>query len=203
MAGGSQSEGVSDMTERPILFSGPMVRAILDGQKTQTRRVVKPHPSDDCFVVYELSMGEQWPYRSDEDGSGFVGDMEIPLKCPYGMHGDRLWVRESWSDRGDNNVAYRATNNVRMAGEKEYVRLMEQGTQWKPSIHMPRWASRITLEVTGIRVEKLNDMPSHDHVKEGFEDFSSFADLWQSVNAGRGFGWDKNPWVWVVDFVKR
>lgn len=183
------------MKERPILFSGEMVRAILEGRKTMTRRVIKPQPA---------------------------GEWAAPGKtaCPYGQPGDRLWVRETWRktnwtdepNRGEWRVFWRAT-------EKEDSR---NNGLWRPSIHMPRWASRILLEVVSVRVERVQDISEEDARAEGVEwqnerpcwvnyldreDWSptardSFRTLWDSINAKRGYGWDANPWVWVVEFKK-
>ena len=177
------------MTARPILFSGPMVRALLAGTKTQTRRVAKPQP----FWV--------------NPGDGQPNPMP---KCPYGVPGDTLWLRETWFQSEDSSmVHYRADN------DDPYV------TRWRPSIHMPRWASRITLEVTGVRVERLCAISEADAAAEGVtqcgdggwhaEDTGrdgsspcwdtasgSYRLLWESIN-GPG-SWAANPWVWVVSF---
>lgn len=189
------------MKERPILFSGPMVRAILAGQKTQTRRLIKP--SDLC--VLDLNTG------SEVKGL-------LPVRCPYGAPGDRLWVREAhyvqsagYADGSGKLILYKADG--------------EASVTWTPSIHMYRWASRITLEITGIRVERLNDISEKDCWAEGVEqvlhDFSDvsqcewanklgsciedakplFAQLWSTIHAADGpSGWAANPWVLVVKF---
>lgn len=175
------------MKERPILFSGEMVNAILDGRKTQTRRVVKKQPHGAGEWVLQ---GINWlfpnvcPY--------------IKLKNPYGVIGDRLWVKETWKCVL-GNVIYKATPNNRIKTDK-----------YKPSIYMPRWASRINLEITNIRVERLQDITETEAIAEGVSgggshpDFwvGAFADLWDSINAKRGYGWDANPWVWVVEFKR-
>ena len=160
------------MKERPILFSGPMVRAILARKKTQTRRVVKAH---------------KW---SDAKHAG------VDFPCPYGADGDRLWVREKFCMAADGHVHYAATDQAL--------------GPWKPSIHMPRWASRITLEITGVSVEQLQDISEGDAEAEGTTPYTApaempaykpaFADLWDSINAKRGYGWDANCWVWVLTF---
>lgn len=172
------------MKERPILFSGEMVRAILDGRKTQTRRVIKPQ-------------GE--PYT--------IEDVDV-LKCPYGIPGDRLWVRETFADlRGmgfGHKWAYRA--DTPEGSESDRIRI-GYGVRWKPSIHMPRWASRITLEITDIRVERVQDITYIDAKAEGVEyekgytdPREAFATLWNSINAKRDYGWAMNPWVWIIEF---
>ena len=176
------------MTEHPILFSGPMVRAILEGRKTQTRRVIKPQTTWGSDVEY----------------------------CPHGVPGDRLWVRETWCplERADwsrpgreYNVNYKADATP----EGECIR-KEMGYQWKPSIFMPRWASRITLEITGVKVERIQELLDHkDIMAEGilpdegprcYSCRTRFAELWDSLNAKRGYGWDANPWVWVIEFKR-
>ena len=183
------------MKERPILFSAPMVKAILDGQKTMTRRV--------------NSIGEY--YISDK-------------KCPYGVVGDRLWVRETWyyeehmhdSTEGmpDLPCGLYSHRLVYKADCTDYPVNVGVGRQgWKPSIFMPRWASRITLEITGISVERLQDITEEDAMKEGIPmeidcpecdtARKKFKNLWDSIN-GRGKkpgkAWNDNPWVWVIEF---
>lgn len=178
------------MKERPILFSGPMVRAILAGRKTMTRRVMKPQPDYELVrPVVDRKTGEVHAY-CDPEPTG--------LKCPYGVPGDRLWVRECWGPC-EGGVCYRAD---------EGPKVVPDDGRWHPSIHMPRWASRITLEVTDVRVERVQDITPAACASEGF-DFvvtdglmprGQFAKLWDALNSKRGFGWEANPWVWVVDF---
>lgn len=210
------------MKERPILFSAPMVRALLAGRKTVTRRVVKPQPRSIRATTKES------PNAPVE--LPILGD---PTKEPF-RPGDRLWVRETWGvtlDVALDQARYGATNAARAK-----VRYAADGVakerlgveRWRPSIHMPRWASRLTLEVTGVRVERLQAITEEDAVAEGVErapgrdvpaamgggvetwrDYrdddawctsacASFASLWQSLN-GAG-SWAANPWVWVVAF---
>ncbi len=193
--------------ERPILFSGPMVRAILDGRKTQTRRVVK------CPKVLD-AMNEVGSW----DGPGDV-DAWIRSRCPYGVPGDTLWVRETWglhdtepSDGPERaHVYYRATD-----GDRHDLRYQ----LWRPSIHMPRWACRLTLAVKAVRVERLQEIGRDgrkaEHVmaeglvpddwKHHIEWFHpddcpaiQFGQLWDSIN-GKRHPWASNPWVWVVEF---
>lgn len=181
------------MKERPILFSGETVRAILEGRKTQTRRACKFRLGQD-EVMTEL-----------RDGS-----LKRTEECsPYGKPGDRLWVRETWAKQEFHTqplkIRYRADHDD------------EAGLpwSWKPSIHMPRWASRINLEITGIRVERVQDISEEDAEAEGVHgcdwghgmDYGGkpcyckpFEALWDSINAKRGYSWDSNPWVWVVEF---
>ncbi|TWI69016.1 hypothetical protein IP91_00081 [Pseudoduganella lurida] len=188
------------MTERGILFSAPMVRALLDGTKTQTRRVVKPHPRDDAFVLLDHGDG-WWPYRSEDGESANVDNMEYPFACPYGQPGDRLWVRETWGFNPDHpgiiaHVCYRAD-----PGHEH------DGITWKPSIHMPRAASRILLEIVSVRVERLQDTSRGDAMDEGcpFPNMAQgadprqwYAELWENIN-GAG-SWAANPWVWALEF---
>lgn len=210
--------------ERPILFSGPMVRAILEGRKTQTRRIVKP--------PFEM-IGNGYLVRPDGHGGRFG-----PYPCPYGQPGDRLWVRETWSHTGTGVWSIR---DCSMANDGDYIYRADgeiQGCKWWPSIHMPRWVSRIHLEVVSVRVQRLQDISEEDAMAEGLSCLSkdggrtykygipdrdglpgsdddgrhwsdwntdpriAFRTLWDSINADRGHGWETNPWVWVVEFKK-
>lgn len=178
------------MKEKPILFSSPMVKAILDGSKTQTRRVIKPQPIwiGDPSVQFKTQ---------DCNPKGII-------KCPYGQPGDRLWVREKFSY---------PTGYSYVGGIWYWADGQPDKGDWikpKPSIHMPRWASRITLEVVSVRVERLQDISESDSRAEGVryseEEIRpytcAFVDLWDSINAKLGYGWDVNPWVWVVEFKR-
>lgn len=207
------------MKEHPILFSGPMVRAILEGRKTQTRRVIKPQP-----IVHADYM--RW--RGKEAWNIF--SLELLKKslieyCPYGQPGDGLWVRESAyiasPDFGGpgpyviDNEGRRRTVGYTASMDDEGVRCaLDYGVMKSPSIHMPRWASRITLEVVNIRAEKVQDISEADAIAEGWEkrpDITHnlqvheeaardwFMDLWDSIN-GKKYPWSSNPWVWVVEF---
>ena len=187
------------MKERPILFSAPMVRALLDGSKTQTRRVVKPTP--------------EWIGQSGV--LSYRGRVGLPhALCPYGQPGDRLWVRESWHQRGKFVFALPDSDKRSWLGTREIAYSADAkrpGHDWRsrPSSHMPRWASRITLEITGVRVERLQDISRGDAMVEGcpFPNMAAYndprkwyADLWESIN-GPG-SWDANPWAWVVEFKR-
>lgn len=204
------------MKERPILFNAPRVRAILAGTKTQTRRAVK---------------GEalQWLER-DKFTPGFVAEAGNHL-CPYGQPGEKLWVRETWycddfrvqrgpylkpddmdmeAARADGTMVYRASS-----GDRPYE--AEQPV-WRPAIHMPRWASRITLEITGVRVERLQDISEADARAEGIvptgggfglpdgshfhgtDPRVSYWSLWESINGPGSV--EANPWVWVLEFKR-
>jgi len=190
------------MMERPILFSAPMVRALLDGTKTQTRRLVKPQPRR---VDGGVPFGDAPAWAHAEPGSAV-------MRCPYGKRGERLWVRETWArDDEDGALMYRAD-----LGRDMNADAWEQGRlegvpryRWKPSIHMPRTASRMTLEVTGVRVERLHQISRGDAMAEGCP-FANMQDgespvrwyeyLWRAINGPDS--WDANPWVWVVEFRK-
>lgn len=198
--------------EHPILFSGPMVRAILDGTKTQTRRAVKPQPRDvpDGSYVDAYNHTSDWCFWSaDNRLVNSVGpiDKTCMWRCPYGKPGDLLWVRETWAKRcadaeqfGTEEVLYKATS------------MLIVPPAWKPSIHMPRWASRITLRVTDVRVQRVQEISEEDAIAEGcrgelrgdtiYPPHAQFAELWDSINAKRGHSWESNPWVWAVTFER-
>jgi hypothetical protein len=211
------------MKERPILFSAPMVRAILEGRKTVTRRVLKPYRK---YPIVNLAEAEpalhysgrhndpdSWGYEFLDDGAP-ASLSACPELCPYGQPGDRLWVRETWGQLyphlcDDEPVFWRADYS-----DKE---LREQLLpKWRPSIHMYRWASRITLEVTDVRVERLHGITDAGCEAEGVRpsidgnarDWPSdetgwrrtFRQLWDQIN-GEG-AWHADPWVWVVEFQR-
>jgi hypothetical protein len=244
--------------ERPVLFSGPMVRAIMDGVKTQTRRIID-------WKVREpgLNLGfsglEPGYYCSDLPSSGWVlrsrggpsgcwNDRTHPLHCPYGLTGDRLWVREAWRtgaaldklnateiaerclDAGWEKpwapIQYEADGKRRMWSEDDF------GGPGRPRLarFIPRWASRLTLEVVSVRVERLREISEKDARAEGIREVTkdgnvrkyciydqgdtsstpwadmprtaveAFRALWDGINAESGNGWDVNPWVWVIEF---
>lgn len=204
------------MRERPILFSGAMVRAILSGQKTVTRRACKPQPSAHA-------------HTSSADGNPMSAWWETGKdinRCPYGQPGERLWVRETWycdhfdvisgpylkpSDlnldeaRSDGTLVYAADGLAPYECEQP---------AWKPSIHMPRWACRILLEITEVRVERLQDITEQQALAEGVASCAQdldpdgngyspgelFSILWSSINGTDS--WNANPWVWVVEFKR-
>ena len=215
------------MKERPILFSEPMVRALLDGSKTQTRRVVTSQPESDeatSAIWVEIENRHQWAWTSGDDEE--VLPNEPQFICPYGQPGDRLWVREAFAEgihqmAGLNHWAYAADH----FGTQQRL-----GDRWKPSIHMPRAASRITMEITGVRVERLQDIGEADCIAEGIErpeDMSTeaieamdvwptgserecfnalnqpvhqYRRLWEQINGPES--WSANPWVWVIEFKR-
>ena len=198
------------MSERPILFSGPMVRAILEGRKTQTRRVLKPS-------AYLRRYNDERRLNLSEaqllDAKAHAARVNIGrgLPSPCGAPGDTLWVRETWAPSrfkaGDPNYAYRAD------GEREGV------GRWRPSIHMPRRASRLTLRIKSVRVERLQEISQGDAQAEGLSGpmidaeldaivnqiglapSKAFRALWDSINE-KSHPWASNPWVWVVEFER-
>lgn len=227
------------MKERPILFSSTMVRAILEGRKTMTRRVVKPQP--DLSILKESYRDLEFEFRRMPvlgpthvpHEWGFCAKYDKPncvpiygYKCPYGTIGDRLWVKEAWCREVDlitslpldGAALYAATEDrhVIMDDGDGFAVINKDGTErsaWRSPIFMPRWASRITLEITDIRVERVRDISAQDCIAEGMhfslnQDPCDMADqarnafhaLWDSINAKRGFGWDVNPWVWAISF---
>lgn len=222
------------MTERGMIFNGEMVRAILDGRKTQTRRIMKvqPQPSksrqgDFWFSSKKL---ESMVHVSDlAPGNSPIADCHLFFQehcCPFGTVGDRIWVRETWAEAGagaPDLKLYRANYPAHVPSHYENVPPAED-IRWTPSIHMPRWASRILLEITDVRVERLNSISEEDCWAEGieavdglfenteiidmalkigccFEDSKPmFALLWQSIYGADS--WQANPWVWVVEFKR-
>lgn len=218
------------MKEHPILFSGPMIRALLDGRKTQTRRMVMPMRGlqSKWLTVESINKSPRLYMCYTNPDRRFGAQMEHPrggplgwVECPYGEPGDRLWVRETC--RAEELPD--GLDGVRYAADKGFVPIVdtqEATDRWidlnayrgqkgsvVPAIHMPRWASRITLEVTGVRVERLNDITDADAEAEGWPGFTDdngmdsmawYSDLWDSLNAARGYEWDVNPWVWVMEF---
>jgi len=208
--------GRKKMKEKPILLNSAMVRAILEGRKTQTRRVVK-HPTIGNVVRVNSYKNQSEFDLIMEDDSGTI------VCCPYGQPGDRLWVRETtiisppnWNDGSDCNVkddqgrkriVQWVASSPRTEGAEFY------NLKKTPSIHMPRWASRITLEVVNVRVERVQDISYAEGVRRcegdcldhfmGFKrgnPVRAFEMGWDAINAKRGDSWESNPWVWVVEF---
>ncbi|WP_261977364.1 ASCH domain-containing protein [Enterobacter roggenkampii] len=204
------------MKERGMIFNGEMVRAILDGRKTQTRRVMKPQP-DPCPAprsghwwpsnVFKTMLHVEEEMQNGKGGwGGLVGDA-----CPFGAVGDRIWVRETWAEAGagaPDLKLYRADYPEHVPTHYENVPPADE-IRWTPSIHMPRWASRLTLEITGVRVERLRDLSEDDAKSEGITPPSggvlpgweyriNFRDLWMSIYGADN--WEANPWVWVIEF---
>jgi hypothetical protein len=256
------------MKEYPILFNTAMVKAVLDGRKTQTRRVCRDQTPSKYEYVEDM---KTWP-EGKNLYTGWAKDIErvgvkIPTKCPFGVVGDRLWVRETWRisgwiEEGEVSLEYKTHNSphadyievddadlferlwiqssddAEKAGLKPTLlgqygwKLGEAPTRWRPSIHMPRWACRTVLEITDIRVERIWEITGEDAKAEGWDPDKHlsptinntngrgvgrgrshylgstdkawvwFKQLWNSINEKRGYGWDVNPWVWVVEFKR-
>lgn len=185
---------------KPILFNSEMINAILDGRKSQTRRIIKPQPLNPKWS------GSEWIETGCDDTKHFV------LKCSYKV-GMRLWVRETFITGTHIGhapwVRYRATDEADIP----------KGAKWSPSIFMPRWASRISLEIVDMRVERIQDISEDDAWDEGINEKEAnkrpyinkygvgcatavFSNLWESINGKRGYGWAENPWVWAISFKK-
>lgn len=203
------------MKERPVIFNSEMVRAILDGRKTQTRRTIANVGSDNCIPLQKPTKTKDGIYTHVMDAPGH--DL-----CPFGRVGDRLWVREAYQGplfNFDQMETY--LEDTSKFERPEFCEYRAEGGKtpeyydaddnlrygWKPSIHMPRWASRITLEITAVRVERLNDISDGDAISEGCStaDMKSgdcvadvFARLWSSIYGAES--WRANPWVWVIEF---
>lgn len=213
------------MSIKPILFSTPMVQAILDGRKSMTRRVIVPQPQRD----YHIDACKNGTFFID-DNTHMGTDMQFKPKY---QPGDILWVRETWAQASQNRIVLRAD----YADEKAMIPYEACGmnvevslVRWRPSIFMPREACRLFLRVTGVQAERLQDITATDAVHEGIArhgmhnaecyaggcyngDFETacavcevpregFRELWDSLNAKRGYGWEKNPWVWVYTFKR-
>lgn len=213
--------------ERPILFSSEMVRAILDGRKTQTRRVVLRREKDE---------GEWVTARPDR---GYTAEtITREYRNPFGQPGDRLWVRETWNCPRQLGGSHQREKLIYRADSDKFG-VDYSSVLWAPSIFLPRWASRIALEITRVRVERVQDISPDDVTAEGLphrqatpdfligsstpdyrwywgfptpawnggDDFvydsdhkRAYGELWNRINEERGYGWDKNPWVWVIEF---
>ncbi|MFA4145455.1 morphogenetic protein [Enterobacter hormaechei] len=212
---------MTKIIERGMIFNGEMVRAILDGRKTQTRRIMKNQPAGDYpdtpALIRSVDGGFQW--------YGHYGESRI-FNCPFGAVGDRIWVRETWADAGASAPdlkLYRANYPAHVPTHYENLPPASD-IRWTPSIHMPRWASRITLEITGVRIERLNGISEADAEAEGI-DMDALADsqdcydciaghnmtgrptatgafkyLWESIYGSDS--WRANPWVWVIEFKR-
>lgn len=219
------------MTERPILFNAEMVRAIIDGRKTQTRRIVNWRGVNEGLNLQFSGL------RACEEPNGWVIESNTrtssewrcqPTPCPFGAVGDRLWVRETWGvvsheldedgriqpwppDRPATAIHEMPFGNGYYSGhaiysaDGEFTWGDDDGYEdgrscWKPSIHMPRAASRITLEITGVRVERLQNISDADMRAEGMRWKEEFPFLWESIYGEES--WQANPWVWVVEFKR-
>lgn len=216
-----------------MIFNGEMVRAILDGRKTQTRRPIKWKQTR-FTEIGEREDGSKWPWSEDADRA-----CDFWHPCPFGAVGDRIWVRETWATLGnEDGCCVDWNDNLCKGDEREAARIYRASCEqrpgdyglwsipdnaywkphtenkkfegaWRPSIHMPRWASRITLEITDVRVERLRDLSEDDAKSEGIKPPSggvlpgweyriNFRDLWMSIYGADN--WESNPWVWVIEF---
>ncbi len=239
------------MRERPILFSAPMVRAILAGTKTQTRRVVKI-PGIMSRTAFAITSPEEEMIQLDDGTFHYLSTAALsgPYACPYGQPGDRLWVKETWRtaksldakspasigemciDAGYRKpwapLAYEADGHRNSEWRGFEIEGNAEPGKTRVSIHMPRWASRITLEITGVRVERLQDISEDDAIAEGLSIFNeddanlyysalaredkwpdgwhldgpvdAYLELWEQINGPGSL--DENPWVWVVEFKR-
>lgn len=198
------------MKERPILLNAEMVRAVLDGRKTQTRRMVANVDSDNCLALRK-------PTKTSNGIYTHVMDAPKHGICPFGAVGDRLWVRETFAGHyiDDDQIQDIKDGRDKASDLCEYRADYPNGAQaiegWTPSIHMPRWASRITLEITGVRVERLASISNDDAAKEGYpanpepyggqmDQWLWFRQLWDGIYPDQSFKHD--PWVWVIEFKK-
>lgn len=221
MGGITARERIEAMTtppkERPILFSAAMVKAILDGRKTQTRRVIKPQ--------FSKTWG-QGVRNQDPDYFSVHVDIREPnsewrwLRCPYGKPGDRLWVKETWGaiwpdldpvPLRECKIEYRADSPYASypgGWPADEARGNPDAPKWQSPLFMPRLASRITLEIVSIRAERLFDISEEDARAEGVSieatrtltHRGAFAITWDSINAKRGYTWESNPWIWAISF---
>lgn len=235
---------MSQIKERPILFSAPMVRAILEGRKTVTRREIKPskRSADTQFELHQQPDGSWLPLHTFDESCMDDQGTEHPIVCPYGKPGDRLWVRETWYCdhfevmRGpylkpdDLDIGEAIDDGTLVYAAEGLTRYEADQPIWKPSIHMPRWASRILLEITDVRVERLQDGEGETafesrYIAEGInrihqgdgdyafhpfksepgpgnwtDPFDAWRELWAGINGAES--WNSNPWVWVVEFKR-
>lgn len=192
-------------TECPVLFNAAMVREVLADRKTVTRRLISnvAHGQhfnaehgwhygpdmNDCKHVGPVNGGPRWGWGDDW--------MAHEARCPFGVAGDRLWVRECWAPNAPTwadrrGVVYRADHPDARSGYEP--------ARWRPSIHMPRWASRLTLDVVSVRAERLHNIDDADAIREGFKSREDFAETWRGIYGAAS--WDANPWVWRVEFSR-
>jgi len=222
----------NQIKERGIIFNGEMVKAILDGRKTQTRRIMKVQPEYDQlglrFITDSSDPSKIGKYVWTESNATGHIQRSKPFKCPFGQVGDRLWVRETFATLGnedghpidwDNNLVSKRKDSAKVYRASCHQKPNNYGLwtvpdkdsdfegPWTPSIHMPRWASRITLEITDIRVERLRSMTEDDARAEGviaasgpLEVGLAFREIWDSIYGQES--WQSNPFVWVVEFKR-
>jgi len=211
------------MNERPILFNTASVQGILAGRQTQTRRVIRPQPEPDPDGKKYNKDGLWWASAKCQS---MIGIKQMSSLCPYGKLGDLLWVKETWrveqeldnhkpSEFSGWSVNYK-DHRIRMLGFGD-----TDWGRWRSPRFMPKWAARIWFEITGVRVEKVQDISEEDALAEGCRGLSwyrhpssgivtddgllpseEFRDLWDSINAKRGHSWETNPFVWVIEFKR-
>ena len=214
-----------EMKERPVIFNGEMVRAILAGRKTQTRRVMKVQPpegwwplnsfgvEDPIARTYTKAVVDRHGYMQAGPQVFGVADETWGAVSPFGQQGDRLWVRETHREVGYSECGCSDHCECKKGGYAYRADGFDGEEKWTPSIHMPRSACRLLLEITDVRVERLNDINEQDAIAEGMDDGSSpaaiaagwfekpsraFRRLWERIYGQES--WDSNPWVWVVEF---
>lgn len=208
------------MNERGMIFNGEMVRAILDGRKTQTRRVLATYQDAVKFCPeWDVNGKQIFIVLGEKDHTG-MNPVITAIPCPFGQHGDRIWVRETFRvhSRATDvaTLVYRASvrNSWTEQTHRVPVAVCNKSAtpeKWTPSIHMPRWASRILLEITDVRVERLRDLSEEDAKSEGitpsaggvlpsWEYRINFRDLWMDIYGTDN--WGANPWVWVIEFKR-
>ncbi|EPF2606976.1 TPA: hypothetical protein ACXLW8_004339 [Yersinia enterocolitica] len=195
-----ETTGSTTSKERPILFNSEMVNAILSGRKTQTRRIMRNQPAGQDLETVHVRHNDDFNFQ----WYGNLGESSY-FPCPLGKPGDQLWVRETWAryniDQTSHDIAYRATTPADWPKDG----------LWRHSIHMPRWASRINLLITGVRVERLNTISSGDAMAEGYpaereatggplDAWLWFRDLWDGIYPDNTF--EVNPWCWVIEFER-
>ncbi|ELI6453570.1 hypothetical protein RRM53_003216 [Yersinia ruckeri] len=189
------------MNEKPILFNSEMVNAILSGRKTMTRRIMGNQPAGQDLEAVHVRHNDDFNFQ----WHGNLGESSY-FPCPLGKPGDQLWVRETWNKHG-GLLTYRA--------DYDWIEEMRKATvcpaKWTPSIHMPRWASRINLLITGVRVERLNTISTGDAMAEGYpaereatggslDAWLWFRELWDGIYPDNTF--EVNPWCWVIEFER-
>ncbi|EKN4037605.1 hypothetical protein NUF46_003928 [Yersinia enterocolitica] len=210
------------MNEKPILFNSEMVNAILSGRKTQTRRIMKVQPENTHLglrrIIESKNSSENGKYFWSQSDACGTKPRSKTFSCPLGQPSDQLWVRECFRvhSRATDvaTLVYRASERHSWTEQTRRVPVSDcnrpvSPEKWTPSLHMPRWASRINLLITGIRVERLNDISEQDALAEGVSANEHsparyvFGSLWQSIyGADNPKSWQANPWVWVIEFER-
>ncbi len=215
------------MNTKPMIFTTENIRGIRDGRKTMTRRVIKPQPSEGglewCTAADGAFSAWQDPLLLLDEHSEDGGPCQ--RVCPYGVPGDLLWVRETWGKEPDRRTSPSLGETTNLFEGDVFYRASHENNYpgpWKPSIHMPRTLSRLTLRVSNVRVERVQDISEEDMIAEGITDIGDgcgclerangnmaysttrnlFMQLWDSINAKRGYSWESNPYVWIIEWDK-